>query len=600
MKHPFLFLRVCGVCAAFLLLGSSLPGELAAQTAELDLRMDPLEDSIRIHLFSDPAAALGHARAYLERSRSVGDRFYTGKGENFVGMAHYVMGEVHDAIDAYLRSLDHFQAIGDAWYTAVVQNNIGVAHQLRRKPEETIAYYERALAGFRALNDTSWTANLLNNIAIQYLNTGDIQRALETQTEALAIHAARGDEASVHLMQGNLASTLLRRGDTEEAYAMARAFLAHERADDDLAHRVNVMTTLGTAQSAKGLHSEALATLSEAMEIARERNFREQEANAAARLSPVQEALGDHRGALATFRLYHNLYDSLYSREKDERITELLTLYEVSRKDAAIGLLEAENALAARNQWLLGLSSLLLLLVAVGVSLLYRSRNHHIRALEEKNRTIVEMLGEKEYLIREIHHRVKNNLQMISSLLQLQSRSLSEPGAVEALTDGENRVKSMAIIHHHLYSRDDVRSVEVRGYVDNLCENIRASYRPAEMDVTLRQEIADIRLDVSVMVPLGLILNELITNAYKYAFQERKSGEILVRLGEEGGELVVTVQDNGSGFDPGVARRGFGSRMIQAFLRKLDGDMDTRIVEGTQVTIRIREYGTDPLLKRTA
>jgi two-component system, sensor histidine kinase PdtaS len=272
----------------------------------------------------------------------------------------------------------------------------------------------------------------------------------------------------------------------------------------------------------------------------------------------------------------------------------------VSRKDAAIGLLQAENDLARRNQWLLGLGVLLLLVVSGAILGRVRSRQRHIRVLEEKNRTISGMLDEKEYLIREIHHRVKNNLQMISSLLQLQSRYMTEPGAVEALSEGESRVKSMAIIHHHLYSRDDVSSVDVQGYVESLCQQILSSFSAPDAEVELRREVEPLRLDVSVMVPLGLILNELVTNAFKYAFAGRDRGIITIRLTARGEGLELVVQDDGVGMDPGAGRSGFGTRMIGAFLKKLGAEMDTQVLEGTRVTIHIPEVRRETLVQRSA
>ena len=595
--------RLPGWLALLLLLcGTGLPAPVVAQTPELDRRFDPLEDSIRGVLFSDPGAALGYAGRYLTRAGESGEPLYLGKGENFTGLAYYVLGDVSLAIDAYLRALQHFEAVGAAWHVAVVHNNIGAAHQLRRKPDETLVHYERALDGFRALNDTVWTANLLNNMAIQYLIAGDVSRAYETQSEALAIHTTRGDSASMHLMQGNLASTLFSMGEVERALEYAGAFLASPRADDDLPHKANVLITLSRAQAAEGRNSEALGTINQALELSRSRGFREQAANATQQLSAIQEAMGDHRTALATFRTFHSLYDTLYSREKDERITELLTEYEVARKDAAIDLLQAENELARRNQWLLGLGVLLLLVASGAILGRVRSRQRHIRVLEEKNRTISGMLDEKEYLIREIHHRVKNNLQMISSLLQLQSRYMTEPGAVEALAEGESRVKSMAIIHHHLYSRDDVSSVDVQGYVESLCEQVLSSFSApgAEVEVELRREVAPLRLDVSVMVPLGLILNELVTNAFKYAFVGRDRGTITIRLTTRGEGLELLVQDDGVGMDPGMARSGFGTRMIGAFLKKLGAEMDTQVLDGTRVTIHVPQVRRETLVQRSA
>jgi len=591
---------------------AALPGRVLAQAPDppassaLERLLDPLEDSIRASLFADPRRALAHAEAFRARAVRAGDPFHAARGENFVGMALYVLGEAPDAVEAYLRALEGFERLGDAWFTAMMHNNIGAAYALRRKPEETLPWYEEALEGFRAVGDTAWVANLLNNMAVQVISAGDPARARDLQEEALAIHRARGDEASVLLMEGNLASTYLELGDVDRAFALARGFVAHELAASDLSHLANVLMTLGRAHVLRDEPLDARSAVETALALARDRDLREQQVNATALLADIQAAQGDYPAALATFRAFHALYDTLYSREKDERITELLTRYDVARKDAAIGLLEAENALATRNLWLVGLVALLLLVGTGATLLLWKIRLRTVRALEEKNRTIEGMLDEKEHLVREIHHRVKNNLQMISSLLHLQARHVTEPGAMAALAEGGSRVRSMAIIHHHLQADDTASQVDVPGYVESLCETILASYPRPGLDVQMVREVENIRLDVSVMAPLGLILNELLTNAIKYAFPDRDEGRILVRLGLEDEVLVLVVHDNGVGLaaealaDPGLHGGGFGTRMIQAFLAKLEAVQDVQVVDGTRVTLRVRAWRPPTVSLRSA
>jgi len=240
--------------------------------------------------------------------------------------------------------------------------------------------------------------------------------------------------------------------------------------------------------------------------------------------------------------------------------------------------------------------SLIVLLLA---GIIYQKKRSG-RILEEKNILIEKALAEKNILLKEIHHRVKNNLQMVSSLLQLQSRYITEPEAVEALNEGDNRVKSMAIIHHHLYSSDDISTVNVPGYIDNLCENILSSYNYSGIDIIIHKEIADITLDVAVMIPIGLILNELITNSFKYAFRNRTCGNIYISVSEKDSELMVCVNDDGVGYDPSQNHSGFGTRMINAFLRKLDAESETVIDSGTKVTIRTKQYKKEAIQKLSA
>jgi two-component sensor histidine kinase len=158
----------------------------------------------------------------------------------------------------------------------------------------------------------------------------------------------------------------------------------------------------------------------------------------------------------------------------------------------------------------------------------------------------------------------------------------------------------MSIIHHHLYTGENLSQVHLAQYVANLCENLQASYRPRQQDIRLHQDIAELFLDVSVMIPLGLILNELLTNAFKYAFPDRERGNIWVRIAEEEDGLMVVVRDDGVGMQPSAVRKkGFGTRLIQAFLRKLEAESETiHLDQGTEIRILIRDYLKNSALRQ--
>ena len=140
--------------------------------------------------------------------------------------------------------------------------------------------------------------------------------------------------------------------------------------------------------------------------------------------------------------------------------------------------------------------------------------------IEQKNSIISKALDEKEILLKEIHHRVKNNLHFISALLGLQTDHVSDQVALDALQEGQDRVQSMALIHQDLYQRDDLTSVNVKDYFIKLTEGLFDSYNIHTDDITLQLDIANLDLDVDTVVPIGLIVNELVSNCLKYAFSD--------------------------------------------------------------------------------
>ena len=157
----------------------------------------------------------------------------------------------------------------------------------------------------------------------------------------------------------------------------------------------------------------------------------------------------------------------------------------------------------------------------------YRVTQRQKQVIEVTNKELDARNAEKEVLLKEIHHRVKNNLQIISSLLDLQSKDIDDEGALSAVADGQSRVKSMALIHQKLYQTEDIATVDFGSYATDLCSQLAALY--PDMDNTkLDIEGNGIELDIDTAIPLGLILNELVTNAFKYGINSQRTGNLSV------------------------------------------------------------------------
>ncbi len=205
---------------------------------------------------------------------------------------------------------------------------------------------------------------------------------------------------------------------------------------------------------------------------------------------------------------------------------------------------------------------------------------------EEKIRA---SLREKEVLLKEIHHRVKNNLQIISSLLYLQAKRTEHPGAVSALSESRARIKSMALIHERLYASPDLASVDMGKYTRNLISDLRHSHTTEESPVALKLNIEDIPLGITEAIPCGLIINELISNALKHAFPKDKAGEISVRLFRtDANRITLTVADDGVGFPEQIDFRkspSLGLTLINSLVEQLGGTIELDRRGGTAFTI---------------
>jgi two-component sensor histidine kinase len=303
---------------------------------------------------------------------------------------------------------------------------------------------------------------------------------------------------------------------------------------------------------------------------------------------------GDFKNAYQAFRKYDQLKDRVFTAESDQRIATLQTEYQVAQQELTIQVQKQLIAQQKRIQILFLVGVLLLLMVVVILYYTYRNKlkvNARLNVLNEslaqKNIQLDKRNAENELLLKEIHHRVKNNLEIVSGLLSLQSAQL-DPSAQAAMLSSQNRVLSMGIIHQKLYQKDNLAAIEMKDYFENLGESILDSFNETGR-IRIRCDMDPIELDVDTAVPIGLIANELITNALKYAFVDMKSGEICIRLvnTKERNGLLFQVKDNGVGklLKAHVKGTGFGTELVSLLVQQLNGKLLTETQDGTTVSI---------------
>jgi two-component sensor histidine kinase len=282
--------------------------------------------------------------------------------------------------------------------------------------------------------------------------------------------------------------------------------------------------------------------------------------------------------------------DSLFNMRQSYKLHNIESEYRERKQEEKLNeaVMESEKRKAQMRFYLLitlGLAALAILLF-----ILFRNNRRKSRLLKQQNETITTVLNEKEVLLKEIHHRVKNNLQIVSSMLRMQSRNLNDPEAQSALKESEARIRSMALIHQDLYQEDDLSGIAMPVYLDKLISNIQKTFGSQSSRVTVEQNIADLRLDLDTVIPLGLIINELLTNAFKHAFGEG-GGRIGVELLETGKELWLTIEDDGKGYDMTKSKGGgFGLKMIKALSQKLGAEITTDTTSGTKTLLKITKF----------
>ena len=317
---------------------------------------------------------------------------------------------------------------------------------------------------------------------------------------------------------------------------------------------------------------------------------------AASTLTNTYERQKNYPKALFYAKEWARLNEEVNAKAKTSSMADMMTKYETEKVESENDLLKqqeiANNAKLKQQQTFTIASILVAGLLAILAFVIYRSREkvNVSRAIAEAS------LAKNELLLKEIHHRVKNNLQIVSSLLNLQTKNTEDESALEAMKEGQNRVKAMALIHQGLYQHEDIATIQFQDYAQQLLQQLSGIYtldKPINTSVTGENT----SLDIDTAVPLGLILNELITNSFKYAFQEVEECSIAIQLsqGEEKGSYQLKVTDNGQGLPKDFdwkKTKSIGLRLIRRLSKQLYGNFDYQYQDGAIFTISFKDTVT--------
>ena len=583
-----------------LLFGLLATGALRAQVDSLlgvlnalpndTARLPVLTELIRAQVFTAPDRALAHAVQYTRIAEAAKSDHHIGKGENFQGMCHATQSEYDAAMVHYTRALERFEREGDGWYTAMAHNNIGGVLIEQGRLDKALERFNAARAGFAAKGDTVWLANVLNNLGNIHQESGRHDSAAviyRRSAEALDGVGQRAHAASAWLNLGNAHAAM---GAHTLALPAYQAALDRTRNNEDDHTRTMAFLGKGRMLGHLGRALEARVALDSGLVTALAMGNAQQTARAHEDLAAWFEGQGRLDSALTHQRLFGQWRDSVFTEERMAGITELQEKYESGRKDLL--LKENQAQLERRSLTIKAIAggAVLLLLAALFAFRAYRVKRRGEAELARKNAIIEAQLQEKELLVREIHHRVKNNLQTVSSLLSMQGRGITDEKAKEAVNDSRLRVKSMALIHQDLYREGDLTGVRMKEYVEKLVNGLVTSYALGDR-VRPELDVEDLALDVDTAVPIGLVMNELVTNALKYAWPGERTGVLRVGLRRATDALELLVADDGVGAAATIdAQGGFGLNMVRTFAGKLKAEHAVERANGTRVHLSIRNF----------
>lgn len=328
----------------------------------------------------------------------------------------------------------------------------------------------------------------------------------------------------------------------------------------------------------------------------------------------ADSAAGNYQLAFKNFELHRKINDSIYNAANLSQLADMRVKYETRQKEKDIILLQKESQLKERriaqsNQLRnFTLLAVLMLFIILGIGYnRYRLKQSSYQLLELKQSEINEqntslntlnlrqqkLLEEKEWLVKEIHHRVKNNLQLMQSLLKSQQHFLDGKSASVAISTSERRLQAMSLVHQKLYMTEQVNKIDMHVYIIELLDYLKESFGN-DHKVKFQIKVDPIYLDVVQAVPLGLFINEVVTNAFKYAFPDDQPGVISVFLNKTLDEITLQINDNGIGLPVDIdlnSMASFGMKLIRGLSQQLDGQLFIENLNGLETKIVFKDFG---------
>tara|TARA_A100000171_G_C2139523_1_gene153635 strand:- start:5677 stop:7629 length:1953 start_codon:yes stop_codon:yes gene_type:complete len=520
---------------------------------------------------------------------------------NNAGLAYYYNGRFGQSADYLTKAVKLKEETGETEEIEDTYMNLGSTFESLGDYEKAKDYYRLSMQYFELNNELEGEVTGKQNIAFILIYQDSLEVAKSLLEELLPIYHQTEDQFGVSNYYHALGLIATRKEQFKEAHDL------YEKAIQEFPNRVNdrysanLMTKLGEAKIllAQNDYSDLTASknilLKESVELGQESLKRSERSNlltlklsSAQLLANVYKALGDFELALDYSQLAYELADEVKNKDQSQAIAEVTYEYETDRIENENALLqESQKRQAAQlrqQQYLIVAGLAVLLLIAVIAIVVQRSK----LKLKKANFQVEKSLQEKELLLKEIHHRVKNNLQVVSSLLDLQSRGIEDAKALSTFMEGQNRVKAMALIHQKLYQNENLATIDFAEYAEQLMGELASIYSDSNGVKTSVKAGKKTHFDIDTAIPLGLILNELISNAYKYAFAEGK-GEIKVSLESlENGKHQLTVTDSGQGlpadFDLSKAK-SLGLRLVRRLSKQLYGTAEYYFEQGSKFII---------------
>ena len=517
-------------------------------------------------------------------------------------------GELDTALGYAIKCVDNSELTKETYQLSHYLATVGDIYRELNDPNEGLKWYNRALY------EWEYNYSMGRNSAVQYrylhylckdlVRIGQVGDALNRTLEFEQKYPPEKTEQKA-LFTGTKAivyNALGQHDIAEENFMLSIRYLEEMGAAAWPIYISEVNQELGNFYFARGVYNTAKTHLNTALGFPKGITSMSKRREIYLYLFKADSAMGNYISAIENFQKFKLTNDSIFNENKSKQINELQIQYETTKKESEIVSLQKEKVIQTSKlqqtnntkNFIFGISALFLIIILLllySYSAKQKSNRLLISQKNEihlKNVSLQNLLEDKEWLLREVHHRVKNNLQIVMSLLNTQSNFLQNEEAYRAIRNSQHRLYAISLIHQKLYKTENMDVISMESYIEDLVSYLKESI-DHKGRITIKKYVDPIKMDTARAVPIGLILNEAITNAIKYGFPNGEEGTINVSLkSRKKGYYLLIVDDNGTGFpadfDPNQAST-LGLSLIKGLCKQLHADVS--IVSKRGVTIKI-------------
>lgn len=555
--------------------------------------MDTYNKLRRATYYSDQKASRNYTIKFLEFASKRKDSFHMALANYYLGNSYVSESDFETGLSYYLKSANYFERKNDSARLSSVLNGIGAAYENSGNDTLSLNYFKKSQQISKSLGDLRRSAIALNNIGNIFKNRGDLISAKNYMELAVKDINTTKNLQYINPLSLNLANTYLDLKEFRKASDLYERVLKTIDSTSDAYSYGTALRGIGNTKLVEGNYEEAISKLRRARIKFDAAGFSHEAMELLPDLIQAFELNKNYKEGLELANYYQKLKDSVFNSEKDKNLSDALQKYETEKKDNQLRVLRLETEKKEQQRKLYLYLALLGLLTAILISiLLFRNKKQNI-ILGKQKRLLETTIDEKNVLLKETHHRVKNSFQIVSSLLYLQSESMEDKEAKIAIKEAENRVRSMVLIHQKLYNKDELVGINTKDYFGDLVRDIFESHQFKTDPITYNINVEPMVLDIETITPLGLILNELIINTLKHAFDDVSSkSKIDIQFARKNKKLELKVLDNGKGFEGKIKNTSFGISLMNALSKKLKATLsyDSELNKGTEAKLIVEKF----------